>query len=82
MNKKNRFEFQATMLEKGADELQRHISRLDEILSKIKAGCITVWVALIGWVFSSNNTEMVSLGAVVLVFGCWKVFLEVYRLDI
>jgi len=70
MNKKNRFEFQATMLEKGADELQRHISRLDEILSKIKAGCITVWVALIGWAFSSNNTDMVSLGAVVII-GFW-----------
>jgi len=66
----NRFEFQTTMLEKGADELQRHISRLDEILSKIKAGCITVWVALIGWAFSSNNTEMVSLGAVVII-GFW-----------
>jgi hypothetical protein len=70
MNNTNRFEFQKTMLEKGADELQRHISRLDEILSKIKAGCITVWVALIGWAFSSNNTEMVSLGAIVII-GFW-----------
>lgn len=70
MNNTNRFEFQATMLEKGADELQRHISRLDEILSKIKAGCITVWVALIGWAFSSNNTEIISLGAVVII-GFW-----------
>jgi len=46
MKNTNRFEFQKTMLEKGADELQRHISRLDEILSKIKAGCMTVWVAI------------------------------------
>jgi hypothetical protein len=39
------------------------------------------WVALIGWAFSSNNTDMISLGAIVII-GFWKVFLGVYKLDI
>jgi len=65
-----RFEFQTRLLEKGAEQLQHHISRIDEILSKIKAGAVTVWVALIGWAFTTNNIPIISLGAVVIL-GFW-----------
>ena len=58
------------MFAKGTEELQRHISRLDEILFKIKASGVTVWVALIGWSFASRNTLMIPLGAVVII-GFW-----------
>ncbi len=65
-----RFEFQTRLLEKGADELQDHISRLDEILSKTKAACVAVWVAIIGWAFTTNNVPLIALGAMVLT-GFW-----------
>ncbi len=70
MEDMSRFEFQALMFEKGAEELQRHISRLDEILFKIKASGVTVWIALIGWSFTSKNNFMIPLGGVVII-GFW-----------
>jgi hypothetical protein len=65
-----RFSFQLRMLERGADELQRHIGRMDEILFKIKASAVTVWTALIGWSFTTKNTALISLGFMV-VLGFW-----------
>lgn len=64
------FEFQLRMLEKGAEAIQRHIERIDEILFKVKASGVTVWVALIGWSFASKNVLLVLLGFVVIL-GFW-----------
>jgi hypothetical protein len=64
------FEFQIRMLEKGADAIQRHIERLDGILFKVKASGVTVWVALIGWSFTSKNDLLIPLGLVVIL-GFW-----------
>lgn len=66
----NRFRFQLSMLEKGADELQKTIGRIDEILFKIKASGVTVWVALIGWGFSTERPLLFPLGGVVIL-GFW-----------
>ena len=65
-----RFRFQLSMLEKGAAELQRGIGRLDDILFKIKASGVTVWVALVGWAFTTQNLLLIPLGGVVIV-GFW-----------
>ena len=70
MSNTNRFEFQTRLLEKSAEQLQFHISRIDEMLSKIKAGCVTVWVALIGWSFTTDNMPIIALGAMVIL-GFW-----------
>jgi hypothetical protein len=64
------FEFQLRMLEKGADAIQRHIERIDEVLFKVKASGVTVWVALIGWSFTSKNDLLMLLGFVVIL-GFW-----------
>ena len=64
------FEFQLRMLEKGADGIQSHIGRIDEILFKVKASGVTVWVALIGWSFTRNSDLLISLGFVVIL-GFW-----------
>jgi hypothetical protein len=72
-----RFEFQTKMLEKGAEELQRQIARLDEILFKIKASAITVWTALMGWSLT-NKAFSLSLLGFVLIAGFW-IFEVVYR---
>lgn len=64
------FAFQLNMLEKGYEQLQRQILHLDEILFKIKASAITVWVALIGWSFSAEKPEIIPLGMVVII-GFW-----------
>lgn len=65
-----RFAFQLRMLEQGAEELQRHIGRIDEILFKIKTCGVTIWVALIGWSFTAKNISLVPLGLVVII-GFW-----------
>src|SRR5262245_46962927 len=65
-----RFSFQLRMLEQGANELQRHIGRMDEILFKIKASSVTVWIALIGWSFTTQKTALIPLGLVVIL-GFW-----------
>jgi hypothetical protein len=64
------FEFQLRMLEKGADAIQRHIERIDEVLFKVKASGVAVWVALIGWSFTSKNDLLIPLGLVVIL-GFW-----------
>jgi hypothetical protein len=65
-----RFAFQLRMLEEGANELQRHIGRMDEILFKVKASSVTVWIALIGWSFTTEKTTLIPLGFVVIL-GFW-----------
>jgi hypothetical protein len=50
--------------------LQKQINYLDVILFKIKASAITVWVALMGWAFSSSKPQIVPLGIVVII-GFW-----------
>ncbi len=65
-----RFKFQIQMLEKGAEELHRNIGRIDDVLFKIKASGITVWVAMIGWGFSAESQRLIPLGAVVIL-GFW-----------
>ena len=64
------FAFQLRMLEKGADAIQRHIERIDEILFKVKASGVTVWVALLGWSFTSKNALLILLG-LVAILGFW-----------
>jgi hypothetical protein len=65
-----RFNFQLKMLEKGLEELERQISRLDEILFKLKTSAVTVWIAIIGWGFTTKNVSLVPLGFVALI-GFW-----------
>ncbi len=64
------FTFQLRMLEKGLDQVQREISRLDDILFKIKTGAVTLWGVLIGWALSSKALLLVPLGFVVII-GFW-----------
>ena len=52
-----RFELQKALLEKGFEQIQKQIQHLDEILFKIKASAITVWVALMGWAISNSKLK-------------------------
>jgi len=65
-----RFELQKVLFEKGFEQVQRQIIHLDDILFKIKASAITVWVALIGWAFTSGKPQIVPLGYIVII-GFW-----------
>ncbi len=65
-----RFELQKVLFEKGFEQVQKQIIHLDDILFKIKASAITVWVALMGWVFTSGKLQIVPLGIVVII-GFW-----------
>jgi hypothetical protein len=69
----DRFEFQLAMLQKGAEELEKKIANFTTILMQLKTAAITIWVALIGWVFASKINALVPLGYVII-FGFW--FLE------
>ncbi|MEG4518895.1 MULTISPECIES: hypothetical protein [unclassified Microcoleus] len=69
----DRFEFQLTMLQQGAEELEIKIANFSTILQQLKTAAITIWVALIGWVFASKIDALVPLGYVII-FGFW--FLE------
>ena len=69
----DRFEFQLAMLQKGAEELEKKIANFTTILMQLKTATITIWVALIGWVFASKINALVPLGYVII-FGFW--FLE------
>jgi len=69
----DRFEFQLAMLQKGAEELEKKIANFTTILMQLKTAAITIWVALIGWVFTSKIDGLVPLGYVII-FGFW--FLE------
>lgn len=66
-SERERFSFQLRMLEQGASELQRHIGRMDEILFKIKASSVTVWVALMGWSLTMKKTVLLPLGLVAII---------------
>ena len=68
-----RFEFQLAMLQKGAEELEKKIANFTTILMQLKTAAITIWVALIGWVFASKINALAPLGYVII-FGFW--FLE------
>jgi hypothetical protein len=68
-----RFEFQLAMLQKGAEELEKKIANFTTIMMQLKTAAITIWVALIGWVFTSKIDTLVPLGYVII-FGFW--FLE------
>ncbi len=52
-----RFEFQKALFAKGCEQVQSQIAHLDEILFKVKASAVTVWVALMGWAFTSKEEE-------------------------
>ena len=69
----DRFEFQLAMLQKGAEELEKKIANFTTIMMQLKTAAITIWVALIGWVFANKIDALVSLGYVII-FGFW--FLE------
>ena len=69
----DRFEFQLAMLQKGAEELEKKIANFSTILQQLKTAAITIWVALIGWVFASKIAALVPLGYVII-FAFW--FLE------
>jgi len=43
------------------------MGRLDDLLFKIKASFITVWVATIGWAFTVKNTRLVPLAFIVII---------------
>ena len=66
----DRFEFQLAMLPKGAEELEKKIANFSTILQQVKTAAITIWVALIGWVFASKINALVPLGYVII-FGFW-----------
>ncbi|NJR26003.1 MAG: hypothetical protein HC786_29800 [Richelia sp. CSU_2_1] len=61
------------MLQQGAEELEKKIAFFTTILMQLKTATLTIWVALIGWVFSSKIDALVPLGYVII-FGFW--FLE------
>ncbi|WP_333392301.1 hypothetical protein [Microcoleus sp. M2_D4] len=69
----DRFEFQLAMLQQGAEELEKKIANFTTILMQLKTAAITIWVGLIGWVFTSKIDALVPLGYVII-FGFW--FLE------
>ena len=72
MSENKKFEFQLRMLEKGTEEVQKVIARLDELLFKVKAGAITVWVATIGWSITIKSHELIAIGIAVLI-GFWGI---------
>jgi hypothetical protein len=65
-----RFDLQKTLFEKGFEQTQKQIQHLDEILFKIKASAITVWVALMGWAISNSKPGIIPLGIIVII-GFW-----------
>jgi hypothetical protein len=62
----DRFEFQLAMLQKGAEELEKKIANFSTILQQVKTAAITIWVALIGWMFASKIDGLVPLGYVII----------------
>jgi hypothetical protein len=66
----DRFEFQLAMLQQGAEELEKKVANFTTILMQLKTAAITIWVGLIGWVFTSKLDALVPLGYVII-FGFW-----------
>ena len=46
--------------------VERENSRIDELLFKIKASFVTLWVAMIGWAFTIKSSRLVPLAFVVI----------------
>lgn len=55
------------MLERGAAEVQSHIARLDELLFKLKASFVTVWLAAVGWSMTIESRHLLVLAMIVTV---------------
>jgi hypothetical protein len=66
----DRFEFQLAMLQKGAEELEKKIAALTQILLQLKTAAITIWVALIGWALTTKVDSLVPVGYVII-FCFW-----------
>jgi|SRR5919199_364098 hypothetical protein len=66
----DRFEFQLGMLQKGAEELEKKIAGFTNILFQLKTAAITLWIALIGWAFTTKVDFIIPVGYVV-VLGFW-----------
>jgi hypothetical protein len=66
----DRFEVQLAMLQQGAEEIENKIANFTTILMQLKTAAITIWVALIGWVFANKINALVPLGYVII-FGFW-----------
>ena len=62
----DRFEFQLAMLQKGAEELEKKIANFNTILLHLKTAAITIWVALIGWVFARKINALYQFHKIVL----------------
>ena len=65
-DEQSRFQFQCELFEEGFEQVQEQIRTLDEILFKIKAGGVTVWVVLVGWAFQTGLIQLLPLGFAVL----------------
>ena len=60
-------------MNRTAEELEKKIANFSTILQQLKTAAVTIWVALIGWVFASKIDALVPLGYVIIL-GFW--FLE------
>lgn len=65
-----RFEFQLSMLQKGAEELEKKIAAFTTILLQIKTAAITIWTAIIGWSFTIKVDLLILVGYVIVI-GFW-----------
>lgn len=72
MPEDKRFDFEVRMLEKGAEEIQKIIARLDDLLFKVNASAITVWVALVGWSLTIKSKNLLIV-AIPVLFGFWAI---------
>ncbi|MBN4004427.1 hypothetical protein [Nostoc sp. LPT] len=71
----NRFEFQITMLQQGAEELEKKIANFTVNLLQIKTAAIAIWTATMGWSFSIKSAPIILVGYVVII-SFW--FLEAF----
>lgn len=65
-----RFDFQLRMLERGAGEVQAQIARLDDVLFKLKASFVTIWIAVIGWSATIGRNDLLPL-TLIVVLAFW-----------
>jgi hypothetical protein len=64
---RERFEFQLKMLESGATQVQSQIARLDDLLFKLKASFVTVWLATVGWAMTIMSRQLLLLALIVAI---------------
>lgn len=62
----DRFAFQVTMLEKGADTLVTKINHLNEIQFKLKTALTTLWAVVVGWALSVDSFAIALIGYCVM----------------